>query len=406
MKELRSYWLMIQVIFFLPRSPLSSMGETLSLSCGRVWTLMALYALRTSISLLLLLGGILLLGSTTSLVQMILITAALPVILNIDKQFFSAVMPQEIKSEIQNFKPFRIHYSHIHSQIETFVAAFLVMTVLLVSDSLLLGPMAQRKLDSKFELCGGQQAFVVDYNPDTQLTFAIRTPITDEGAVGVVQAVEEYKFSSVPFFAPSLMTFTTEERFSIQSLRSMKEEATLAACWEEDVSLSNATLQTALKAAALPLGSTEISTCEALAGKCNEGPGRLLRLVCGVPCGCTEPQSSPWYKVEAQGCAKACLAVANAKAEMPMPCEDVDKASEAWQDFCEEYIPAVSNFQNVENDTLSGLQQTVQTMKSLGCPFLLQEEVETVTGSRWCMGHDDLFRPLRYLCPASCAVCR
>lgn len=398
MKELRSYWLMIQAIFWIPRAAMSEMEGTLALSCNRVWMLISLYALRTSISLGLLGEGIRLLGNTTSLLQMILITAALPVILNIDKQFFRAVMPMEIKIGIQRFKPFRIHYSRLHSQIETFVAVFLVLAVLLVSYSEVVRVFEEGILDIKVQLCGGQQAFVVAHNPSSQLTYALQTGTTQGAAV---QAVESYRYSSP---SSPWVILSSEESFQTQASRGMKEEAALALCWEEQTDTSSS--QLARNAAALALKHNETTaSCQDLAQKCQEPSARLLRMACGVTCGCSEPHSSPWYKVEAQGCSSACLASASSTASV-IPCQDMDKANQTWQDLWDEYMPALTDFLTLSGNETTALLQTVQDMKSQGCAFLLQQQFEPATGAKWCEGHPELFRPLSYLCPLSCGGCR
>lgn len=401
MKELRSYWLMIQAIFWIPSAAMSEMEGTLALSCNRVWMLISLYALRTSISLGLLGGGIRLLGNTTSLLQMILITAALPVILNIDKQFFRAVMPMEIKIGIQRFKPFRIHYSRLHSQIETFVAVFLVLAVLLVSYSEVVRVFEEGILDIKVQLCGGQQAFVVAHNPSSQLTYALQTGTTQGAAV---QAVELYRYSSPSSPSSPWVILSSEESFQTQASRGMKEEAALALCWEEQTDTSSS--QLARNAAALALKHNETTaSCQDLAQKCQEPSARLLRMACGVTCGCSEPHSSPWYKVEAQGCSSACLASASSTASV-IPCQDMDKANQTWQDLWDEYMPALTDFLTLSGNETTALLQTVQDMKSQGCAFLLQQQFEPATGAKWCEGHPELFRPLSYLCPLSCGGCR
>lgn len=401
MKELRSYWLMIQAIFWIPRAAMSELEGTLALSCNRVWMLISLYALRTIISLGLLGGGIRLLGNTTSLLQMILITAALPVILNIDKQFFRAVMPMEIKIGIQRFKPFRIHYSRLHSQIETFVAVFLVLAVLLVSYSEVVRVFEEGILDIKVQLCGGQQAFVVAHNPSSQLTYALQTGTTQGAAV---QAVELYRYSSPSSPSSPWVILSSEESFQTQASRGMKEEAALAVCWEEQTDTSSS--QVARNAAALALKHNETTdlSCQDLAPKCQEPSARLLRMACGVTCGCSDPHSSPWYKVEAQGCSSACLA--SASTASVIPCQDMDKANQTWQDLWDEYMPALSDFLTLSGNETTALLQTVQDMKSQGCAFLLQQQFEAATGAKWCEGHPELFRPLSYLCPLSCGGCR
>ena len=407
MKELRSYWLIVQALFWLPRAPTSEMRDSsLYISCCRVWILIFLYAVRLTITLLLLGGGIRLLGSTTSILQMTLITAALPVILNIDKQFFTSIMPMEVKLDIQQFKPFRVHYSRLHSQIETFIAAFLVFTVLLVSYSQVISGFEQAMLDIKLQMCGGQQAFVVAHNPSSQLTYALRTDGTDD--VGV-QAVELLMVQA----APNWLMVTTADSFQTESIRSMKEEAELTPCWEEHEELmetnSSQLARTARTAAAVALNyflneSLVAPSCQELAEKCHDPKARLLRLACGVTCGCSEPRSSPWYKVESQGCSSACLASAVSKA-VALPCQDIEKTNETWLSLWDEYIPALSNLLKLsDNETLALLPQ-VQAMKAQGCPGL-QQQVEPITGAKWCDGHPDFFRPFTYLCPSSCGGCR
>ena len=230
------------------------------------------------------------------------------------------------------------------------------------------------------------------------MTYALQTGTTQGAAV---QAVELYRYSSP---SSPWVILSSEESFQTQASRGMKEEAALALCWEEQTDTSSS--QLARNAAALALKHNETTaSCQDLAQKCQEPSARLLRMACGVTCGCSEPHSSPWYKVEAQCCSSACLASASSTASV-IPCQDMDKANQTWQDLWDEYMPALTDFLTLSGNETTALLQTVQDMKSQGCAFLLQQQFEPATGAKWCEGHPELFRPLSYLCPLSCGGCR
>ena len=410
MKELRMYWLTVQGIYWTPRSIESTAGETLKISCVRLWALISLYFLRASIVITGLFGGVLWLGKTTSWVEMIFMTSALPMVLNLDKHVFAAIMPMEIKLGIQRFRPFKVTYSRIHSQVETFLAAFLVVTLLLVSYSQVINPMEQALLDMKLELCGGKLDFVAAFNPDTQMTLAMETALDRPAA----RAVGDYIFSSAspasPASQPSCMAFTQPRSFGAEESQSMREEANLAACWEDlmnssEVNSSQEEFLLHRGAAALVLGLPKRLSCEEMAGRCQDPEARLLRLACGITCGCAASESSsPWYKVEAQGCSPKCLQKATVN---PVTCSN-PILNQTWYDLWDEYIPALSGFLQKDltlDETHSQLLQTVEGMKSQGCAFLLTEPKERLTGKEWCAGHPDLFRPFTQVCPESCGLC-
>ncbi|CAK9069412.1 unnamed protein product [Durusdinium trenchii] len=411
MKEVRMYWLTCQGLYWAPRSEESTEGRTVSVSSCRVWSLIFVYFLRTAIASALLAGGVLWLAKTTSLLEMMFMTAAFPMILNIDKHVFAAIMPMEIKLGIQKFPPFQLTYSRVHSQMEAFLGAFLIATVLLVTYSQLIGPRESLFLQVKRELCAGHLDFVASYNPDTQLTYAMR----EMAEVPAVRAVEDYKFSSSSACSSGScwkpLIFTEARRFWLDTSRTMQQEAQKAPCWELSSNESDATWALLRSSAARALlvapGETEAPSCEEMADRCLEPSARLLRLACGVTCGCTELKS-PWYRVEAQGCSSKCLAQ-SAPSLLNNPCDNV-VSNQTWNDLWDEYVPVLSGFlkRNLSQDETSAasqLQQSVQGMKSEGCGYLLKEPFEWHTGAKWCEGHPDLFRPFADLCPESCGLC-
>lgn len=64
---------------------------------------------------------------------------------------------------------------------------------------------------------------------------------------------------------------------------------------------------TQLRTAAAQMGEAWVPmpTCDGLRHLCREPSARLLRFVCGVTCGCSDPLASPWHKAgEVLWCSK------------------------------------------------------------------------------------------------------
>ncbi|OLQ08380.1 hypothetical protein AK812_SmicGene8138 [Symbiodinium microadriaticum] len=146
-----------------------------------------------------------------------------------------------------------------------------------------------------------------------------------------------------------------------------------------------------------------ISTCEDMASHCTDVDAQLLRMVCGVTCGCVEPQANPLYKVRAQGCLKTCLN------EQPIwvvdePCEDVSADFEAWQSFWDMYPSAMAALFGATPEQIFNLGEVAQSMKEAGCNYLAEVTHEVLTDVRYCDGHPLLFSPLSLLCPRTCCT--
>ena len=56
-------------------------------------------------------------------------------------------------------------------------------------------------------------------------------------------------------------------------------------------------IEDVLKNAASAMGRPHATTCEELADLCSMPDARLLRVVCGATCGCTELRTSAWHRV-------------------------------------------------------------------------------------------------------------
>ena len=144
------------------------------------------------------------------------------------------------------------------------------------------------------------------------------------------------------------------------------------------------------------------TSCVEMKHMCNRLSSRLLRLVCGQTCECTEPLSSPWYKTEAHGCTTTCLRIAR-RALATRECEDVPKTHPGWQMFWESYASvAAAYFEEGSSKMLAIVNQTSQRMLSDGCPALVQFPSDALMDVEWCEGMPDLFRPLAHMCPQSC----
>lgn len=214
------------------------------------------------------------------------------------------------------------------------------------------------------------------------------------------------------WFNPDRRSFDTDVDRSISSLGNV-----FPFCMETTVLLETGDLhgdpalqpiiENVLRNAASALGRPDATTCAELADLCSMSDARLLRVVCGETCGCTEPRTSAWYKVEHMGCATRCLAEAEAKLPS-VSCEDDVINDAGWQAFWHQYDDALIGYygEGVTQTQFFGLiNSTVQAFLTNGCPVMETIPTELLTGVSWCDGQPELFRPLASMCPVQCG-CR
>eukprot|EP00435_Cladocopium_sp_Y103_P010594 s1386_g2.t1 len=235
---------------------------------------------------------------------------------------------------------------------------------------------------------------------DTQIVVGLRTnPASDLGRSGsgrplsvVEMAVQRHSFSD-PNEDPSLVYFRSNRKiFNTFVDRDMEAEvAAWAFCIESNVlqpsgdPLIDPLVQVLLRTAAASLGYDESEasalSCAALSNLCDQPEARLLRFVCGLTCGCADPLASPWHKVPNQGCHDLCTELA---AEAHSSCTDIatgdgSKTDRVWQFYFETYPDMMTAFygSNVSTSSVYPLIASRNAqMKQLGCPALLQPELQ------------------------------
>ena len=162
-----------------------------------------------------------------------------------------------------------------------------------------------------------------------------------------------------------------------------------------------------IRNAASALGRPNATTCAELTDLCPLTDARMLRMVCGDTCGCTDPLSSAWFKVEPQGCGRHCLDLAEAKLQNSS-CEDADVREAGWRAFWHGYEEGVVGFYGDdvrETASFPLIAETVEGFLTTGCSYMEAQPSEFITDTPWCDGHPELFRPLGSLCPVQCG-CR
>ena len=383
--------------------------------------LLLTYACRTVIATVLLVAGILWLARTTSISELMLNAVALNAILDVDEFLFVGMTPIKIQHAIQSLEPMKVKYSRRRSECESMVH-FLGLLILVSSTYLFqLAPLTEAMLDLKNELCGGNQSFVVGFNPETQLTHGLVTPTALEIGRNLtlselgVQAHKATSPETTPGQTPTYLIFSTDKNsFSNDNTRSIEQESGMIPfCTETSIMKadglyhSDSALQeftmVLIRNAAASVGLHDARSCEEMRGMCNGVESRLLRLVCGEACGCTDPYGSAWYKVAAQGCQPPCLQLAQASLSGGS-CEDAAN-DEDWKAFWRIYPEAVSHYfsADVTQTLLWPLaNQTISAMLQDGCAALTQFPTDVMTTAEWCSGMPQLFRPLSAVCPRSC----
>ena len=350
---------------------------------------------RASIASVLLVAGILWLARTTSIEELMLNAVALNAILDVDEFLFAGMTPIKVQHAVQSLEPIHVRYSRRRSQCETLVHVSLILTTVLLSETM---------QTVKNELCGGNRTFVVSYNRETQEIIGLTTRLPAEEGESNLTAIELAVRSHIgnspettPGPVPDYITFSVNRRvFGADAERSMLEKARQFPLCMETLVLNEGALlhndpalqplvDVLLRTAGLALGREMVSSCQELSDFCDHADAGLLRLVCGETCGCTDPVSNPWYKVEAQGCSTSCLIEANWNGR-DIPCVD-SEANRSWEMFWDSYPDAVSAFygQPIQRSALwPDLNRTMHGMLSEGCSYLRIAPFDSPTSAHFC----------------------
>jgi len=417
-KEFRSIWLAFEAVLGIPRASNTIIAENRidSLSMPRLLFVLATLVLRAVIAGILLVAGIRWLGRTTSITELMLNAVALNGIMDVDELLFAGCTPLSVQQAIKKLEPIKMKYSRVRSQTESLALFFLLAATMLVPYLVFLEPLGAGMVEIKKEMCAGNQTFVVADNPEVQEIIGYRTQAFNGQELKLIEiAVEHHRFQEdgppqYIFFAASRKLF---DRYRTDGMSEATERSPF--CLETDSlrpgsrfhndPVITPILQGRLRSAMISLGQPASTTCDEGSHLCNRPDARALRLMCGDTCGCTDPYSSPWYKVKAQGCADSCTArIEIALAEQP--CED-QPIGEVWNEFWDGYATALSAFygQNASQVAIWPLADSVSgNLRSAGCNGLLVPELqmEVVTQAPFCQGQDSLFRPLAWICPRSC----
>ncbi|CAE7742596.1 unnamed protein product [Symbiodinium pilosum] len=335
------------------------------------------------------------------------------------------MVPTKIQLAIQKLQPIQLSYSRKKSQWESAFNLVALLSMLAIPYLVLVYPLSMRMLEVKREMCYGLQNFVVAYNADVGMAYGLLTTKRNASDPTLAEvAVQSYKFAhptpwtqDAPPPAPKYfqLGLATQE-FETGRIRKMAEEAAyFPVCWETDVlngGGSNDTglwtiAQSRMRAAAFHLDREDATTCAELRDYCYLPESRLLRLMCGDTCGCTDPMSVPWYKQKAEGCAEMCLSERRTRLRA-LPCQDFPQAgaATAWNEFWDNYAAAITAYFGEDRIQYANSSISLaQTMKAGGCAALQANPIDAITGESYCFGAADLFGPLAYLCPESCG-CR
>ncbi|CAK9112678.1 unnamed protein product [Durusdinium trenchii] len=419
-KEYRSIWLTSEAVWRIPRSKCTLFrdNEFHTISTGRLKILLFTYVARAAIASLLLGAGIRWLAQTTSISELMLNAVSLNAILDVDEFLFAGFTPISIQLAVRTLEPLKMKYSRRRSQLETWSLFVLLVGTITLPYFVLLNPLGEQMVQVKHELCAGNQTFVVGRSTETQMTVGLVTRHPQEASELTVTelAVEEHKFNG-PNEVPYLINFMETDVHFYEALgRDMAAEVkNWGLCIEKEVLMLGVFFyqdplitpysDLMLRQAATSLGTADVSRgCAGLKHLCNDPNARLLRMVCGHTCGCTDPLASAWHKVTAQGCIAACSQIAFDAAAAT--CQDnID--SENWEVFWNSYPDVMTAFwgNNVTESAVYPVMLSVaDAMKSSGCSALMdpQWQAEPGVNHRWCEGYPPLWRPLAWQCPESC----
>eukprot|EP00438_Fugacium_kawagutii_P016809 Skav203768 [mRNA] locus=scaffold206:110403:111860:+ [translate_table: standard] len=302
-KEFRVIWVQASIALSIRRSRKTRLHRNSfrSISFCRRSMLLLVCVARAAIASVLLVAGIQWLARTTSIQELMLNAVALNAILDVDEFLFVGMSPLKIQEALRKLKPLRVKYSHFRSQYESGVHFSALVMVVLIAYFALLFPLQQAMLEVKLEMCGGNRTFVVSQNSETQRTIGLVTIASRDVGNDSISEIAVAAHKDLPLgagstfiaFAPDIDTF--QERRS----RTMKEEATAYPfCVESrllnssgdmygDPERQHLAIQLVNNAAA-SVRLDSATSCAEMQGMCSRLNARLLRLVCGQSCGCTD----------------------------------------------------------------------------------------------------------------------
>lgn len=418
-KELRGIFLSFEAMRQIPRSSKTQLldhRQLTGLSTARYKVLKLIYALRTAIALLLLVSGIRWLARTTSITELMLNAVALNAILDVDEFLFAALTPMSIHLAIQKLEAVKVKYTQRRNKVESLLLFLLLAITFIVPYFLYLQPLAQTMEKVKQQLCGGNRTFVVAQNPEAQTIFAYVTENGRSNNLSVSElAVHDHAFSDA--VDPKYLAFIPPVAFPTEIKRSMESEAadfpfcievdymTEGGIWFQDPVVGGL-VNPRFHTAAAMVGRIDVSECRELADLCYRPEARLLRMVCGATCNCTDPYTNAWWKVPATGCQPTCLSLATDQLKLPGSCKD-QPSNRAWNETWDTYIPAMKFVIGPDVEQTSAIaliHEMIDAMKANGCKQLQNESMKYMIASSntWCAGDPVLLRPLAWTCPESC----
>lgn len=175
--EFRTIFISLEAVAQIPRGTMTRIdnGRFKMISRVRFWTYCFLRGLRALIAGALLYAGVLWLGYTTSISDLILNAVALGAILEVDEMIFSALMPKKLQLKVQDLEAVKIHYGRMRSQIESVCIMVILAGLLSWPWFYIVDPLGQTMLAVKETHCGGDQDFVVGPNEDQRMTMGFRS---------------------------------------------------------------------------------------------------------------------------------------------------------------------------------------------------------------------------------------
>eukprot|EP00434_Breviolum_minutum_P025217 symbB.v1.2.022277.t1/scaffold1968.1/size94324/10 len=241
-KEFRGISMCLAGAFQIPRShkTVFKAGEFYRISFCRFALLLFTLCTRAAVACVLLFAGILWLARTTSISELMLNAVALNAILDVDEFLFLGLTPMKFQHAIQSLSPLRVAYSRRRSEWESSVQCLMLLLTMWLPFVILLRPLSATMLEVKENLCGGNQAFVIYHNPETQLTYGLNTrdqrDLGQSADLSVSEvAVQAHKFSASDDF-PEYITFSaTREVFEVERTQTMTQVAeSFPLCLETD----------------------------------------------------------------------------------------------------------------------------------------------------------------------------
>eukprot|EP00927_Polykrikos_kofoidii_P037350 TRINITY_DN3149_c0_g1_i2.p1 TRINITY_DN3149_c0_g1~~TRINITY_DN3149_c0_g1_i2.p1 ORF type:complete len:746 (-),score=58.88 TRINITY_DN3149_c0_g1_i2:108-2240(-) len=292
--------------------------ELVSISFGRLTCFLCMVIVRVVIAGSLLFEGTIWLSTTNDIPELLLNTAAISFVLEVDELLFHAMLPATVQSVLVTLKP--LHYRRARWNLESISAIVCAFIVVYLAYTNVMVNNINTMLEVRRAMCGGFKEFVSVKNSagimvGRRTTKVSKTDIKHKYDLQAVQELIEAgdplrnaTFAMSAWFGPNIdvfQEFYTDASSTLSKLPCLDLDGGFLLL---DAQRYMSNTVKAIAAEQKKKVVSETFTCSAYRDLCNDLEHSLLRAVCPLTCGCDVPTSGLPLSQKSQnyGCPLSC----------------------------------------------------------------------------------------------------